>query len=157
MIHETAIVEDCLHYIEPSAKIWHYAHIREGASIGENCVVGRNVFVDLNVQIGDNCKIQNNSNLYQGSILGDGVFIGPGVILANDRYPSAINEDGSLKTDKDWKCEGVTIMDGASLGAGVIVCPGVTIGKNARVAAGTVVTRNIGDYQPYWVKGVPGK
>jgi acetyltransferase-like isoleucine patch superfamily enzyme len=101
------------------------------------------VFIDESVTIGCNCKIQNGSNIYKGSVIGSGVFIGPGVILANDRYPSAINEDGSIKTADDWLCEGVTIEDGVSLGAGAIILPGVTIRSRSVIGAGAVVCKDV--------------
>ena len=134
--------------------VWHYSHIRQGASIGSGCVIGRNVFIDEGVVIGKNCKIQNGSNLYKGSVVGNGCFIGPGVILANDKYPSAVNSDGTIKTAEDWECSGVTLKDNCSLGAGVIVLPGVTVESGVRVGAGAVVSK---DAIKGTVVGIPAK
>lgn len=49
----------------------------------------------------------------------------------------------------------VRIMRGAWLGAGVIVLPGVTVGQNAVIGAGSVVTRDVADFQV--VAGVPAR
>ena len=37
-----------------------------------------------------------------GVTIEDGVFVGHGVMFVNDRYPSAVNLDGSLQTDANW-------------------------------------------------------
>ena len=145
MIHETADVSKSA-TIGNDVKIWHHAHVREDVVIGDNCILAEKVYVDKGVVIGNNCKIQNRSSLYHGSVLGNGVFIGPHCVLTNDRYPRAINNDGSVKSDSDWEEGKIMIREGASLGAGVIVLPGVTIGKYALIGAGTVVVRDVPDY-----------
>ena len=141
MIHPTAEIEDGA-TVHPSAKVWHYAHVRKGAEIGANTIIGRGVFVDLGVIIGANCKVQNYACVYHGAVVEDGVFIGPRVIITNDKHPKAVNGDGSLKTDDDWHCGQVLIGTGASLGAGVIVLPDVIIGPETMVGAGAVVSKS---------------
>ena len=141
--------------IGDGTKIWHYAQVRENAIIGKNCTIGNGVYIDHHVIIGDNCKIQNGANIYYPAIIGDGVFIGPGAILTNDKYPRAINDDGTLKEEGDWEPQGVKVMVGASIGAGAIIMPGVTIGRWAVVGAGSVVTKDVLDY--VMVYGVPAE
>lgn len=151
MIHPTAEIEDGA-TVHPSAKVWHYAHIRKGANIGENTIIGRGVFVDLNVHVGDNCKVQNYACLYRGTVLGDGVFVGPHAITTNDKHPKATNADGTVKADQDWECGQVVLGDGCSLGANVTVLPNVIIGPGVTIGAGAVVTSN----QPHGTAtGVP--
>jgi acetyltransferase-like isoleucine patch superfamily enzyme len=101
------------------------------------------VYIDVEVQIGDNCKLQNGASIYHGTTLKDGVFVGPGAILSNDRYPRAINPDGTLRTDADWQAGHILVKRGASLGAGSIVLPDITIGAFALVGAGSVVTKDV--------------
>jgi UDP-2-acetamido-3-amino-2,3-dideoxy-glucuronate N-acetyltransferase len=132
--------------IGAGTRVWHQAQVREGAQIGENCIIGKGVYVDFDVAIGNNVKIQNGACIYHGAAVEDGVFIGPGVILTNDKVPRAINPDGSLKTDADWKLSPVSIERGASIGAGAIVLPGVRVGEFAMVGAGAVVTREVPAY-----------
>lgn len=129
--------------IAASAKIWDYSQIREEAVIGDNTIIGSYVYVDSNVHIGSDCKIQNGALLYHPAKIHDGVFIGPGVILTNDRNPRAIQANGTLKSQDDWKKEGVTIEKGASVGAGAICIAPAEIGSWALVGAGAVVTKNV--------------
>lgn len=144
-IHPTAEVSPRA-TIGENTRIWHHVQVREGARIGQNCIVGKGAYIDFDVVVGDNVKIQNGCFVYHGATLEDGVFLGPGVILTNDKVPRAINPDGSLKTDADWKAGKVLIKRGASVGTGAIVLPDVTIGEFAMVGAGAVVTRSVPDY-----------
>jgi len=144
-IHPTAEVSDAAR-IGDGTQIWHQSQVREGARIGRECILGKGVYVDFDVQIGDRCKLQNGAFVYHGARLEDGVFVGPGVILTNDRYPRAINPDGSLQTDADWEVGRIHVKHGASLGAGSIILPGVTVGEFALVGAGAVVNRDVPDH-----------
>ena len=67
-------------------------------------------------------------------------------MFCNDRYPRAVNYDGELKNDKDWKKETVLVKRGASIGTGAVILPGVTIGSWAMVGAGSVVTKDVPEY-----------
>ncbi|MFF5084488.1 acyltransferase [Actinoplanes sp. NPDC000266] len=136
-------------------RIWHLAQIREDAVLGRNCNVGRGAYVGPGVVIGDNCKLQNHALVYEPAVLGDGVFIGPAVVLTNDEYPRAVTTDGRLKTGDDWHAVGVTIGDGAAIGARSVCVAPVTIGRWALVAAGAVVTKDVPDYA--LVVGVPAR
>jgi len=140
-VHESAEVHPSV-VVPEGVKIWAFAHVREGVILGENCVIGRNVYVGPGVQIGKNCKIQNNSQIYEPATLGDGVFIGPGVILTNDKNPRAVNPDGSQKSAEDWEPVGVTVFEGASLGAGSICVAPLTVGAWSVIAAGSVATKD---------------
>jgi len=145
VIHPTADVSSEA-IIGENVKIWHQAQVREEAVIGENCILSKNVYIDKGVKIGKNSKIQNNCSLYQGSVLENGIFIGPHCVLTNDKIPRAINLDGSLKNDANWKEGKISIKTGASLGARVVVLPNITIGQFALVGAGSVVTKDVPDF-----------
>lgn len=133
--------------------VWHLAQIREGATVGENCTVGRGAYIDAHVVVGDNVKIQNHALVYAPARLEDGVFIGPAAILTNDTYPRAVNPDGTLKSGADWEAKGVTIREGAAVGARAVVLAGVTMGRWSMAAAGAVITKDVPDYA--LVVGVP--
>ena len=135
--------------------IWHLAQVREGAVLGENCIVGRGAYIGTGVVMGDNCKIQNYALVYEPARLGDGVFIGPAVVLTNDHYPRAVNPDGSLQSAHDWEPVGVTIEQGASIGARSTCVAPVSIGKWAMVAAGSVVVKDVPQYS--LVAGAPAR
>lgn len=153
-VHPTAHVEDGA-TLGAGTRIWHQAQVRPGARLGEGCIIGKGAFIDLDVQIGDRCKIQNYACVYHGTRLGNGVFVGPHVVFTNDRFPRAINPDGSLKTDDDWEVGETTVEDGASLGARSVILPGLHLGAWSLVGAGSVVTRDVPAYAI--VAGVPAR
>lgn len=145
MRHPTADVSQKAD-IGDGTQVWHQAQVRDGAVIGHDCIIGKGVYVDFNVHIGDRCKLQNGAYVYHGVTLGDGVFLGPGAICLNDKYPRAINSDGTLKDDSDWTVSSSNIGNGAGIGGGVIILPGVSVGQWAIVGSGSVVTRDVPDY-----------
>ena len=153
-VHPTAEVSP-LATIGQGTRIWHHAQVREWARIGQNCVLGKGIYVDHDVQIGDNCKLQNGALIYVGATLEDGVFVGPGACVANDRYPRAINPDGTPRTEADWQPGAVLVKHGASLGAGAVIVPDAVIGEWAMVAAEAVVTGNVPTHG--LVQGVPAR
>jgi UDP-2-acetamido-3-amino-2,3-dideoxy-glucuronate N-acetyltransferase len=76
-------------------------------------------------------------------------------VLTNDEYPRAVTPDGRLKSGADWTAVGVTIGDGAAIGAGAVCVAPVTVGRWALVAAGAVVTKDVPDFG--LVVGVPAR
>ena len=141
--------------IGDGSSVWHLAQVREEAVLGRNCIVGRGAYVGTGVQIGDNVKIQNYALVYEPARLESGVFIGPAVVLTNDHYPRAVNPDGSLKSGHDWEPVGVTVLEGASVGARATCVAPVTIGRWSLVAAGSVVVKDVPDFA--LVAGVPAR
>lgn len=123
--------------------VWHLAQVREGAVVGRNCMIGRGAYVGTGVEVGDNCKLQNYALVYEPAVLADGVFVGPAAVLTNDRYPRAVTPDGRPKGADDWDLVGVTVQQGASIGARAVCVAPVTIGAWALVAAGSVVIRDV--------------
>lgn len=141
--------------IGDGTSIWHLVQVRENAKIGNNCIVGRAAYIGEGVEIGDNCKIQNLALVYEPAKLENGVFIGPAVVLTNDQYPRAINEDGSLKSASDWEPVGVTVREGAAIGARSVLVAPVEIGAWSLVAAGSTVVKDVPEFA--LVAGTPAK
>lgn len=129
--------------IHPSVKVWDGAHVRDGATIGEGTSIGRGAYVGPGVSMGRNCKLQNLALVYEPAVLGDGVFVGPGAVLTNDLFPRAVNPDQTRKTADDWHAVGVTVRDGASIGARAVCVAPVTVGEWAMVGAGAVVVHDV--------------
>jgi UDP-2-acetamido-3-amino-2,3-dideoxy-glucuronate N-acetyltransferase len=141
--------------IGAGTSIWHLAQVREDAVIGQNCIIGRGAYIGPGVRVGDNSKLQNYALVYEPAQLGNGVFIGPAAVLTNDEYPRSVTRDGRLKTGHDWTAVGVTIGEGASIGARAVCVAPVTIGAWALVAAGAVVTTDVPEYA--LVAGIPAR
>lgn len=114
-----------------------------GCEIGDETRVGAFVEIQKNVKIGRRCKISSHSFICEGVNIEDECFIGHHVVFINDRYPAAVNADGSLQTEKDWQLIGTRVCRRASIGSGAVILCGVTIGENAVVGAGSVVTKDV--------------
>lgn len=147
-VHDTATLGS-------GTSVWELAQIREGATLGESCVVGRGAYIGTDVSIGANVKIQNYALVYEPATLADGVFVGPAVVLTNDHNPRSVDPEGALKRAADWEPVGVTVEEGASLGARAVCVAPVRVGRWAMVAAGAVVTRDVPDFA--LVAGVPAR
>ncbi|MGW4824502.1 acyltransferase [Streptomyces sp. NPDC004227] len=141
--------------IGAGSSVWDLAQIREDARLGEGCVIGRGAYVGSGVRMGDNCKLQNYALVYEPAELGDGVFIGPAVVFTNDHNPRSVDPEGKQKRGGDWEAVGVTVGDGASVGARSVCVAPVRVGRWAMVAAGAVVTKDVPDFA--LVMGVPAR
>jgi len=153
-IHATAEISESAR-VGDGTLVWHYSQLRQNCVIGKCVIIGRNVYIGESVSIGDNSKIQNGALVYEPAILESGVFIGPGVILTNDRFPRAVNTDGTQKSSDDWNPVGVMVRQGASIGAGSICVAPIEIGAWALIAAGSTVTNNVPSFAV--VAGSPAK
>ena len=115
-----------------------------GCEIGDNCKIAAFVEIQRGVKIGNNCKIEAFAYIPTGVTIDDNVFIGPHVCFTNDKYPRAVG---------GWKLVPTVVKKGASIGANAVILCGVTIGENAMIGAGSVVTKDVGDYSLY--SGIP--
>lgn len=117
--------------IGKNVRIWHYAYVGAKTVVGDNVKIGSLAHVDYGVKIGNNVKIEGLAYIPPLTVIGNDVFIGPSATFTNDPYPMSP------------KMAGVTVEDGAVIGARAVVRPGVRIGRNSVVAMGAVVTRDV--------------
>ncbi|BDQ02752.1 acyltransferase [Ignavibacterium sp.] len=137
-----------------NVKIFDFVNLY-GCTIGDNTKIGTFVEIQKNATIGKNCKISSHTFICEGVHIGDGVFVGHNVTFINDKLPRAVNPDGSMQTEADWKLEETFVKNGASIGSSATIMCGVTIGENAIVGAGAVVTKDVPPNTV--VAGVPAK
>ena len=126
-----------------------------GCTIGEGTKVATFVEIQRGAVVGKNCKISSHAFICEGVTIEDGVYVGHGVMFINDRYPRALNPDGKLQTESDWKVVGTCVRSRASIGSNATILCGITIGVGALVGAGAVVTEDVADYTI--VAGVPAR
>ncbi|MGQ3215436.1 acyltransferase [Shinella sp.] len=126
-----------------------------GCTIGAGSRIGTFVEIQRNAHIGRNCKISSHSFICEGVTIEDGVFVGHGVMFTNDMYPRAVNADGSLQCDSDWSLLPTRVRRRVSIGSNATILPGVTIGEGAQIGAGAVVVKDVPDFAI--VAGVPAR
>lgn len=135
-------------------KIYDFVNLY-GCTIDDGTKIGTFVEIQKNATIGKNCKISSHTFICEGVHIEDNVFVGHNVTFINDKIPRAINLDGSLQTDADWKVVETFIKKGASIGSSATIMCGITVGENSIVGAGAVVTKNVPPNSI--VAGVPAK
>ncbi|MBV9366482.1 MAG: N-acetyltransferase [Solirubrobacterales bacterium] len=133
--------------IGTKAIIGDQAQVRERATIGAGSVVGRASCVDFDAQVGARVLIQTGVYVTGGSVVEDYVFLGPGVVTTNDH---TMGRHGSGE-----RLLGPVFGRACRVGGGAVLVPGVVIGEEAFVAAGALVTRDVGDREV--VMGVPAR
>jgi UDP-2-acetamido-3-amino-2,3-dideoxy-glucuronate N-acetyltransferase len=114
-----------------------------GCEIGDDTSIGTFVEIQKGAKIGARCKIQSHSFICEGVTIEDEVFVGHNVNFLNDRFPAATTASGTPKTETDWTLEPTLVRRRAAIGTAAVIMPGVTIGEGAIVGAGAVVTKDV--------------
>lgn len=129
--------------------IYPFTYIEGKNQIGKNCKIGPCAHLRGDVAIEDNCKIGNfvevkksrighNTNAGHLSYIGDSelgsnINIGAGTITAN--------------YDPITKTKSKTILkDNVKIGSNTVLVAPVEIGEGTNVGAGSVITKNIGEW-----------
>jgi len=113
----------------------HGVLVRELTEIGDRVSIGSHSVVEHHVRIESDVRLHSRCFVPEHTLLRRGAWLGPGVIVTNARYPNRPDTKDTL--------EGVTVDEGAVIGAGVILLPGVTIGAGALIGAGAVVVKDV--------------
>jgi acetyltransferase-like isoleucine patch superfamily enzyme len=135
MIHKLADVQTL--EIGNDTRVWQFSVIFEGAVLGENCNICAHTLIEGDVILGNNVTVKSGVFLWDGTRIADNVFIGPNATFTNDVHPRSKIYPESF--------QGITIKEGASIGANATLLPGIIIGKNAMVGAGAVVVKDVPD------------
>ncbi|NQU67707.1 MAG: N-acetyltransferase [Candidatus Marinimicrobia bacterium] len=121
----------------------HRVTIREYSKFGKQCRVGTVSDIQGYSTFGDYCWLHSNVHIGQKSTIGNFVFIYPYVVFTNDPTPPS------------EICLGPTVGDYSQIAVYSVILPGVIIGKHCLVGAGSIVGKNVEDYQ--LVIGSPAK
>jgi len=128
--------------------------------IGNNFHAGKNVVIwakDI-VEIGNNCYIGRNSQIETNIKIGNDVLIANSVAIVGrydhnyQEFGKTIRQSSQIRdSDYNWKAIGeVTIIENdVWIGYGVIILSGITIKTGSIIAAGSVVTKNVKEYEIY--------
>lgn len=123
-------------------KIYAFVNLY-GCEIGDDSRIGTFVEIQKGAKVGKRVKISSHSFICEGVTIADEVFIGHGVMFINDKYPRATTDTGELQTETDWECIATLVQNRVSIGSNATIMCGVTIGEGAMVGAGSVVTRDV--------------
>jgi acetyltransferase-like isoleucine patch superfamily enzyme len=140
---------------EPGVLVFHPQNIE----IGDNVYVGHATMLKAyhvrRLSIGDHTWIGQACFFHAGGgiQIGRAVGIGPAVkILTSEHQDSDVDIPVLFAP---LRFAPVVIQDGSDIGTNTVVLPGVTIGEGAIVGAGSVVSRDVPDYE-VWA-GVPAR
>ena len=94
---------------------------------------GRNIHLGENVFINSGCRFQD-----QG-----GVWIGSGSLIGHNVVIATLNHDLDPNNRQAMYSKPVVLGENVWVGAGAIILPGITVGDGAVIGAGSIVTRNV--------------
>jgi acetyltransferase-like isoleucine patch superfamily enzyme len=124
-------------------------HTNRGIRIGDGVFIGRNTILSCkngDIELADGANIGFNCELFSASR----VTIGASALLAAYTYVIGGDHDFSDASRpvlaQERTSAGVTIGEGAWMGAGVKVLDGVTVGSHAVIGAGAVVRDDVPAY-----------
>src|SRR3954463_180374 len=133
-VHPQGICESTR--IGAGTRIWAFAHVLPGAVVGKDCNLCDHTFIENDVVIGDRVTIKCGVQVWDGVRLEDDVMVGPNATFTNDLFP---------RSKHSFKLQPTIVRRGASIGANATILCGITIGEGAMVGAGTVVTADVPD------------
>lgn len=121
----------------------HRVTIREFTKTGSGCRFGTLCDIQGYSAFGDYCWLHSNIFISQYSTVGNYVFIYPNVVFTNDPTPPSNAHEGPI------------IGDYSQIAAFSVLLPNVKIGQHCLIGAGSLVSKDVPDYQ--LVVGNPAK
>lgn len=97
---------------------------------GGELAIGSHTYINRNCTIGATLSIS----------IGRQVAIGPNVVIVDTAKDQRARVSGSVRADRH---SAINIRDFVWIGANSVILPGVTIGEGAIIGAGAVVTRDV--------------
>jgi acetyltransferase-like isoleucine patch superfamily enzyme len=111
------------------------ASIREDNVVGDDVSIGTNAVLEFGNRLGSRVRIHSGCFLELVTIEDD-VFVGPNVVFTDDPHP--------MNCPRYQECKGGAIVRRlARIGANSTILPGVTIGEGALIGAGSVVVHDV--------------
>jgi UDP-3-O-[3-hydroxymyristoyl] glucosamine N-acyltransferase len=114
-------------------RVWHGAVLLRHVQVGEGTSIGVHSCIVNDVVIGRGSSIHGQCQVGDFSRIGDRVFIGPGFLSVSDMALSF----GRPQIRPDFR--GVSIGDGARIGARVLAYPDSSVGAETVVGAGSAI------------------
>lgn len=113
---------------------------------------GKWVNIEKNVQFDKSLKVGNGSGIGENSVIQSGVIIGENVMIGRELLVFTRNHKTSdltvpMGAQGFEEIRPVVIGDDVWIGARVTILPGVHIGNGCVIGAGSVVTKNVPDYE----------
>ena len=117
-------------------------------SIADDVIIGRNNILSCKggtISIGSNTNIGINTAIYSGKsvVIGNNILFAASCYIFGDAPHRSDRLDIPIIQQGQEPCRGITIGDGAWIGAGVKILDGVRIGHDAIIGAGSMVTKDI--------------
>lgn len=111
-----------------------------GANIGKRCRVygGTQIWLPQNLWMGDDCWLDNDVKIYNV----DKIVLGSNCVVSAGAFLCTASHDIS-STMFELVTKPIEIKDSAWCSSNALVLPGVTIGEGAVVGAGAVVTKDV--------------
>jgi acetyltransferase-like isoleucine patch superfamily enzyme len=138
-------------------KGWSWIEIGAGAEIQRHCRIwiGEKDLDEPRLKIGKRVFIGQGTHLsvMWPMEIGDNTLVGAYCYLLTNQHRF---ESRAIPIfDQGYDCKPLFVREGVWIGAHCVIMPGVTIGKGAIVGAGSVLTKDVGEYE-IWA-GVPAK
>jgi len=121
--------------IGDNVMLMDYVKLMPGTKIGNNCKLDDYVNTSGYVDIGNNIRIKRCSMIGQAVRIEDDAWIGSGVCTTRIKYPKTVGKEEKYE---EW----ITVKRGAIIGSRALLLAGVTIGEGAAIGAGALVAKD---------------